>query len=206
MDGPVTIASLIQTVNPPNLQIPSSPSQSVTSEQQAMAAAASRGGLEALYTINHSGQGSGSQFQIARTTQDALARNEQILREHLSREGMAREVTVVAAARDDGQVDGTQEAITRQLDEAQQQQQQQQQNRELDEQATTITTMTVDADGNITSAPGRGLLLSQGVLPGHLQFTTLLNSELITIGEDVIRNSRNGVLPAIFQQKFGPTQ
>lgn len=172
-----------------------------------MVAAASRGNLEALYTINHSGQGSGSpqQFQISRPTQETLVRNEQLLREHLTREGMAREVTVTAAARDvaGGQVEGAQEAMTRQLDEAQQQQQ----NRELDEQqATTITTMTVDADGNITGAPGRGLLLSQGVLPGHLQFTTLLNSELITIGEDVIRNSRNGVLPAIFQQKFGPAQ
>ena len=67
--------------------------------------------------------------------------------------------------------------------------------------------MTVDQDGNITTS-GRGLhLLSQGVLPGQLagqlQFTTLLNSDIIAIGEDVIRQNRNGVLPAMFQQKFG---
>lgn len=191
---------------------PSSPSQqnvnaTVTSDQQALVAG-SRGNIESLYTINHASQqqqgGSGSpQFQISRANQETLVRNEQLLREHLA-----------AAAREAGSAQGTtadastesriQEAISRQLTENAGQQGRA---GELDDPQGTTIAMTVDADGNITTS-GRGLqLLSQGVIPGQLagqlQFTTLLNSDIIAIGEDVIRQNR---LPAMFQQKFGPTQ
>ena len=204
MDGHVTIANLGQMTLQSALLQPGSPSQQtiVTSEQQQALVAASRANLEALYTINHAAQGAdGSpQFQISRTNQETLARNE-LLREHLvavaARESSAEQATVDAT---DTRI---QEAISRQLTENASQHDR----GELDDQQGTTIAMTVDADGNITTS-GRGLqLLSQGVLPGQLagqlQFTTLLNSDIIAIGEDVIRQNR---LPAMFQQKFGPTQ
>ena len=54
----------------------------------------------------------------------------------------------------------------------------------------------------------RGLQLlapAHGVLPANLQFTALLNSDFVAIGEAVIRN-QNGIPTAIFPQKFGPAQ
>ena len=209
LDGHVAIANLNSMTLQSALLHPSSPSQqnitaNVTSDQQALVAA-SRGNIESLYTINHSSQqqgGSGSpQFQISRANQETLVRNEQLLREHL-----------VTVARDSSNAHGSaadvstesriQEAISRQLTENAAQGR-----IELDDPQGTTIAMTVDADGNITTS-SRGLqLLSQGVLPGQLagqlQFTTLLNSDIIAIGEDVIRQNR---LPAMFQQKFGPAQ
>lgn len=223
----MTLANLssmaIQTVNPPTL-ISSSPPQGVTSEQHVVSA--SRGNIETLYINQATGSGS-PQFQINRQTQDTIVRqvNEQLLREQLSRETAAgretesaqamlnRHLSENAEARSLESPHMSTESIRRQisesgavsqareLDEEQQQQEQQHQ-----QGATAITHMTVDADGNLTSS-GRGLhLLSQGVLPGHLQFTTLLNSDLVAIGEAVIRNPNANGVPAMFQQKFGPAQ
>lgn len=211
LDGHVSIANLPMTLQSALLH-PSSPSQqnvnaTVTSDQQALVAA-SRGNIESLYTINHASQqqgGSGSpQFQISRANQETLVRNEQLLREHLAA-AVARDAGNAQGATADASTESRiQEAISRQLTENAGQQGRA---GDLDDPQGTTIAMTVDADGNITTS-GRGLqLLSQGVLPGQLagqlQFTTLLNSDIIAIGEDVIRQNR---LPAMFQQKFGPTQ
>lgn len=228
----VTLANLgtmaIQTVNAPTL-ISSSPPQGVSSEQQIVAA--SRGNIETLYTINQT-TGSGSpQFQINRQTQETLVRqvNEQLLREQLARENLNREsvnrdsestaqailtrhLSETGEARTIETTHLTAESLRRQLNESagtrelDEQQQQQQDQQQSEPGTTTITHAMIDADGNL-SGSGRGLhLLSQGVLPGHLQFTTLLNSDLVAIGEAVIRNPNANGVPAMFQQKFGPAQ
>ena len=101
---------------------------------------------------------------------------------HLASDAIRRQISETAVAQP-----------TREVQDQQQQQQQ-----------TLPQGMTVEAEGNIPVST-RGLqLLSHGVLPGNLQFTTLLNSDLVAIGEAVIRN-QNGI-PTMFQQKFGPTQ
>ena len=59
--------------------------------------------------------------------------------------------------------------------------------------------ITVEAEGNIPVST-RGLqLIHQGVLPGNLQFTALLNSDLVAIIDTVIRNQNP--IPAMFQHK-----
>lgn len=231
----VTLANLgtmaIQAVNNPAL-ISSPPPHGGNSDEQQIVGAG-RTNIEALY-INGGGGSAGSpQFQLNRQTQETLVRhvNEQLLREHLAREQnlnnqqqqqqresgvrvldnsvqettqaiINRHLAAAAAAATGENDDNASETLRQQISESTQTQ-------ELEDQQSgnTIThTMTVDADGNLTSS-GRGLhLLSQSLLPGHLQFTTLLNSELVTIGEAVIRNPNANGVPSMFQHKFAPTQ
>lgn len=71
--------------------------------------------------------------------------------------------------------------------------------------------LALEAEGNIAvSHAGRPTAVhlfpqsAIGNLPGNLQFTTLLNSDLIAIGETVVRNQAQ-VVPTMFQ-KFGAPQ
>lgn len=216
----VTLAAMnnlgIHAVNASNL-LASPASQTSSSEQQTIVQ--SRANIEGLYTINQHSATS-PQFQISRHVPEGMVRHisETILRENITRgetrEGLTSQQTLVRHLTDENIarhhiVDATQlttEALRRQISEAavaqpvretDQTQQQQQQ------QQTLPQGMTVEAEGTIPVST-RGLqLLPHGVLPGNLQFTTLLNSDLVAIGEAVIRN-QNGI-PTMFQQKFGPT-
>ena len=192
----------LQTVNG-STYLSSPNSQDGNSDQQQ-----SRTTLETLYTINpHSGNS--PQFQIqTRQVPESVVRqiNESILRESLAREntlrensqGVVRHLTTEESNHLqetlDRQLESTQlnsETLRRQIVDAAQHQQ------------DLPHGITVEAEGNIPVS-SRGLqLFTQGVLPGNLQFTTLLNSDLVAIGEAVIRN-QNGM--PIFQQRFGPSQ
>ena len=119
-------------------------------------------------------------------TRDAItqhdARLQEIPRHHLVEspnlnDALRRQLT---------EASGTVTTQTREVEEQQTQQQQQ----------TIPQALTVEAEGSIPVT--RSLqLIHQGVLPGNLQFTALLNSDLVAIGD--IRNSG---IPAMFQQKF----
>ncbi|XP_065673798.1 zinc finger and BTB domain-containing protein 24 [Hydra vulgaris] len=200
----ITLATMsnlaLQTVNG-STYLTSPNSQDGSGDQQQ-----TRTTLETLYTINqHSGNS--PQFQIARQVPESVVRqiNESILRESLARESNLRESSqsVIRQLTTeetnhlqetlDRQLESTQlnsESLRRQIDAAQHQQ-------------DLPHGITVEAEGNIPVS-NRGLqLFTQGVLPGNLQFTTLLNSDLVAIGDTVIR-SQNGM--PIFQQRYGPTQ
>ena len=212
----------LQTVSATTLI--SSPTQAVTSEQQSLAQ--SRANLDTLYSINHH-TASSPQFQIStRHVPDNMVRHisESLLRENMARENTLRENinrediahNMTRHLSDSGEA-RMQETLNRHhLVESPQLSTESlrrhitdgtvgQNSREVQEQQQTLPQglTTVEAEGNIPVS--RGLqLLSHGVLPGNLQFTALLNSDLVAIGEAVIRN-QNGI-PTMFQQKFGPPQ
>ena len=202
----------LATMNSLGLQqalISSPTQQTVTSEQQQ---ALVRSGIETLYSINQHNANS-PQFQISRHIPENMVRHisENMLRDNLSRDNITQQTMnrhVVDTSENlnrphlvESPHMASNESIRRQISdttgaqprEVQEQQQQQQ-------QQTLPPGMTVEAEGNVPVSRGGLHLLSQGVLPGSLQFTTLLNSDLVAIGEAVIRN-QNGI-PTMFQQKY----
>lgn len=210
----VTLATMNSLGLQPTL-IASPTQQAVSSEQQNMSQA--RSGIETLYSINQHTAGS-PQFQISRHIPENMVRHlsESMLRDSMVRDTLNRDnnmrdnmnrENLATSQNMTRHIDSGEENINRQLrqiteNSANQQTREVQEQQQQQQQQGLPASITVEA-GEIPVS--RGLhLLSQGVLPGSLQFTTLLNSDLVAIGEAVIRNQSG--IPTMFQQKFGPAQ